>query len=139
MEPQFVVQNFVRFFNYVRISGALFVPGRTIVRLTAIQPNQPIFMGHVNLPSPGTTLTRGFLITFTCEQFEPKDLLLIFDLDNGTKFQITGAQLASYYLENEGNANQAEKRSLSVCKRLVTTASSNRQPGPVWCRAPADV
>src|SRR5450631_2488110 len=66
-------------------------------------------LGQVNLPSSGTDLTRGFLITFTCEQFEPKDLLLIFGLDNGTQFQITGAQLASYYLQNEGNANRAEK------------------------------
>ena len=109
MEPQFVVQSFVRFFNYVRISGALFIPGRTIVGLMAIQPNQPPCTGQVNLPSPGTTLTRGFLITFTCEQFEPKDLLLIFDLDNGTKFQISGAEVASYYLQHEVNANQTEK------------------------------
>ena len=109
MEPQFVVQSFVRFFNYVRISGALYVPGRTIISLTAIQPNQPICTGQVNLPSPGTTLNRNFLLTFTCEQFEPKDLLLIFDLDNGTKFQLTGAQLASYYLQHEVNANQTEK------------------------------
>jgi SAM-dependent methyltransferase len=86
MEPQFVVQS-----------------------LTAIQPNQPISMGQVNLPSPGTTLERGFLITFTCEQFEAKDLLLIFDLDNGTKFQITGAQMAAYYLQHEVNANETEK------------------------------
>jgi hypothetical protein len=106
MEPQFVVQNFVRFFNYVRISGALFIPGRTVVSLAALQPNQPICMGHVNLPSPGTDLNRGFLITFTCEQFEAKDLMLIFGLDNGTQFQITGAQVASYYLQHEVNANQ---------------------------------
>ncbi len=59
----------------------------------------------------------GFLLTFTTEQFDPKDILLIFELDNGSKFQVTGAQAASYYLQNEVNSNTAER---SFFERLQT-------------------
>ena len=109
MEPQFFVESFVRFFNYVRITGGLYVPGRTVKSLTAIQPNQPVNLGQVNLPTAASTTNCGFLLTFTCDQFEAKDLLLIFELDNGAKFQITGAQAAAFYLDHEAAANHAEK------------------------------
>jgi SAM-dependent methyltransferase len=109
MQPQFFVWNFVRFFNYVRITGALNIPGRTIKSLTAIQSGRFVGAGQVNLPNPGWAVNCGYLISFTCDDFEAKDLMLIFELENGQKFQITGAEAANYFLQQESTANKAEK------------------------------
>ncbi|HWZ30086.1 MAG TPA: class I SAM-dependent methyltransferase [Bryobacteraceae bacterium] len=110
METQFFVESFARFFTYVRITGGLHVPGQTVKSLTVLKSNQPICEGQVNLPMPGFTVNCGFLVTFMCEEFEPKDILLIFELHNGKKFQITGAEAASFYLHHEAAANKAEKK-----------------------------
>jgi SAM-dependent methyltransferase len=111
MQPLFVVSSFVRFFNYVRITGHLHIPGRTIMTLTATRPGDSLICsGQVNLPSPGLEVNCGFALTFTCEKFDAKELRLIFELDNGSKFQITGAEAANYYLAHEAAANQAEKK-----------------------------
>lgn len=109
MEPNFFVQRFVRFFNYVRITGGLHVPGQTVKSVTVLQSNRPICSGQVNLPMPGYRPNCGFLLTFTCEEFEPKEILLVFELENGARYQITGAEAASYYLRHEAAANKAEE------------------------------
>ena len=109
MDPQFFVESFVRFFNYVRITGGLHIPGQTIKSLIAIQSGQPICTGQVNLPMPGFEVNCGFLLTFTCEVFEAKDLLLVFEMESGAKYQLTGAEAADFYLRHEAAANIAEK------------------------------
>lgn len=109
MKPHFFVQCFVRFYNYVRIQGGLHVPGRTVKSLTALLPNQPLHLGQVNLPTTGAAVDCGFLLTFTCEPFELKDLLLVFELDDGAKFKIDGVEAGRFSLDQEAAANKAHK------------------------------
>jgi len=106
----FFVESFVRFYDYVRISGGLHIPDRVIQSLIVVQDGKAICNGQVNLPGAGLAVDCRFLVTFTSTDFNPERLALIFELDNGERLQITGAEAAKYYLEREEAANQAQKK-----------------------------
>src|SRR5271167_4950120 len=110
MANQFSVESFVRFHDYVRITGVLSEPGHPVKSVTAIQSGVPVGSGQVNLPTPGQNVHTRFVITFLSANFDAKQLVLVFELGNGGTLQLTGSEVADLYLRNEAAANQAEKR-----------------------------
>ena len=106
----FFVESFVRFHDYVRISGGLHVAGTTLKSLTAFQDGKPICNGQVNLPGPGLAVDCKFLVTFTSDDFDAEKLALVFELDNGERLQISGAEAAQFYLKREKASNQAKRK-----------------------------
>jgi SAM-dependent methyltransferase len=110
MGKEFFVESFVRFYDYVRISGGLYLPGRPIKGLTVLQNGQPVSQGQVNLPGPGLKIDCKFLVTFTSPDFDAEKLMLVFDLEDGSRFQISGSEAAQFYLKRERAANQPKQQ-----------------------------
>jgi SAM-dependent methyltransferase len=108
MGPQFFIENFVRFFDYVRIVGGLHVPGGAAKQLRVIQGDTVLATAPVNLPSPGLDVHCGFSVTFLAAEFDPKNVRLLFDLDDGKVFEISGTEAAHRYLRSEADANRCE-------------------------------
>lgn len=105
-----MVWSFVRFYNYVRITGALYIPGRIVKSLIATQSGRTVGTGLVNLATPGLAVNAGYVLSFTSEEFDAKNLQLTFQLENGERFQISGTEAANYYLQHERTANKPERQ-----------------------------
>jgi SAM-dependent methyltransferase len=101
----FFVESFVRFYDYVRITGGLSIPGRRVKNLTIFHGGKAIASGEVNLPGPGLEIDCKFIASFTSPEFEPKDVLLLFQFEDGADFKITGVDAANFFLHHERQAN----------------------------------
>jgi hypothetical protein len=112
----FYVDSFVRFHNYVRIMGGLHSPGEVVKSLNAFQSGVPVGSGQVNLPTFGHKINARFVIAFISDHFDAKELLLVFEFENGTKFEVTGSEAVEIYRRNEAATNQAEKKFYSRLK-----------------------
>jgi len=110
MGPEFFIENFVRFFDYVRIVGGLHVPGCEVRQLQVIQSGTVLATTPVNLAVPGLEVQCGFAVSFLAPEFDPKEVRLVFELDNGKTFDISGSEAANQYLNSEGAGNRCEKQ-----------------------------
>jgi len=110
MAPQFHVATFIRFYNYVRITGVFYAAGQNVTLVAAVQSGSLAGSGKGNLPVPGQTVPCGFAITFLAEHFDPEELYLAFELQDGTRFQVLVADAAKRHLQNEAECNKAEAR-----------------------------
>ena len=113
MEPQFFVENFVRFFDYVRIVGGLHVPGCAVKHLRVMQSGRVLGTAPVNLSVPGLDVKCGFAVTFLAAEFDPNEARLVFELEDGTDYQITGTEAAHTYLRSEAAGNRCDRQFFS--------------------------
>lgn len=109
MGQEFYIESFLRFFDYVRISGGLHIPGRPIRSLRVFQAEQPVCQGQVNLPGPGLKVDCGFVASFLSPAFDPHQLWLTFEMEDGSRTQISGSEAADYYLKREEASNRARR------------------------------
>ena len=117
MGPEFFVENFVRFFDYVRIAGGLHVPGGAVKQLEILHSGTVLATTPVNLPLPGIEAKCGFAVSFLAPEFNPGDVRLVFELEDGTNYQISGTEVAHTYLRSEAAGNRCEDQ---FFKRLRT-------------------
>jgi hypothetical protein len=109
-EARFFIDHFVRFFEYVRITGGLFVQGRSVSRLKIIQSGSILAEAPVNLPSPAHGINCRFEVFFIAPTFDPQDVTLLFEFEDGATFPVTGKEAVDLYLHSERDGNRCENR-----------------------------
>jgi SAM-dependent methyltransferase len=113
MRPTFVIENFVHFFDYVRITGVFDVPGRPIKSLKVVQSGSVLATASVNLSSPGMGQNSRFAVSFLTAnltaEFDPNEMRLVFETEDGETFFITGSEVAHLHQRGESNRDRCEK------------------------------
>ena len=117
MGPQFFIENFVRFFDYVRIVGGLHVPGRTVRNLRVMHSGNVLATTPVNLAVPGINIRCGFAVSFLAPEFDPNQVSLTFELEDGTEHQVTGTEAVHTYLRSEAAGNRCDREFFGTLKK----------------------
>lgn len=106
-DVQFFIEQFVRFFDYVRISGGLYIPGRPVKEVAIVHGDTLLATTTADRPVHGVPC--GFLATFTTPVLELDQLRLVFTLADGEQMHISGREAIDLYLQAEGAGQVCEK------------------------------
>ena len=109
MTPLFNIDNLILFFDYVRITGVFYLPGRNLKAIQALHDGRVVGKGAVNLPAPGLDQDCRFVITFLSGTVDPRQLTLRFELDNGYTRDVACADVLARQQANAQQLNHAER------------------------------